>query len=476
MSDDLLVDVIVIGAGTAGMPCAIEAATAGARVLVIEKSEEVGGTLHVSGGHMSAAGAARQLAAGIKDSPQRHYDDIQRIAAGTARDDLTRLAVDHAAATVDWLDGLGMQFDNRTPRIVYGHKPYETPRTVYGIDEARSILAVLQPAFDALVAQGQIMLWLSTAVEALVTEADTVIGVTVAGPDRPQQVRAKAVVLATGGFGAAPDLFSQIEGAPLVSAARPTSTGDGLRLATDLGAGIGGQGQYIPTFGGLTSPEDPGRVTWSDRPLLVPTERTPWEVYVDVSGARFIAEDEPSIDAKERALVQLPDMRFWCVFDATALAHSPHIVVGWSPEDLDGRAGTHPAVHKGSSLIKLATSAGIDPAGLLQTVEDYNLAVTHNRPDPFGRTARPAAIVTPPFYALANHAVTLITFAGVDVTDDLQVRREDGTCIPGLYAIGEVIGTAATMGKAFCSGMAITPALAFGRLVGKRLGAELTGV
>lgn len=469
-------DLIVVGAGTAGMPCAIEAAQAGARVLVVEKSDQVGGTLHVSGGHLSAAGSARQVAAGIADSPADHYADIQRIADGTAREDLTRLAVEHAAETVDWLDGLGMEFHARTPRIVYGHEPYQTPRTVYGTDEARSILAAIRPAFGGLVYRGQITLWLSTAVTELVTDSGAVVGVSVVTPGGPEQVRAQAVVLATGGFGAAPDLFSQIEGAPLVSAAHPTSTGDGLRLATALGAGIGGQGHYVPTFGGLTSPEDPGRVTWSERPLLVPTERTPWEIYVAASGSRFIAEDHPSIDAKERALAHLPDMRFWCVFDATALAHSPHIVVGWSPQDLDGRAGTHPAVHKAASLAELADSAGINAAGLSNTVEEYNSAVTHNRPDPFGRTARPAAIVTPPFYALANHAVTLITFAGVDVTTDLQVRRADGSVIPGLYAVGEVIGAAATMGNAFCSGMAITPALAFGRLVGRRLGEKLARV
>jgi fumarate reductase flavoprotein subunit len=68
-----------------------------------------------------------------------------------------------------------------------------------------------------------------------------------------------------------------------------------------------------------------------------------------------------------------------------------------------------------------------------------------------------------------NHPVTLITFAGVDVDARLRVRRADGRAVPGLYAVGEVIGSAAVNGNAFCSGMCLTPALAFGRIAGRHL-------
>jgi fumarate reductase flavoprotein subunit len=145
------------------------------------------------------------------------------------------------------------------------------------------------------------------------------------------------------------------------------------------------------------------------------------------------------------------------------------MVHGWSPEDLAAACGRRRGVHSGADLAVLAGRAGIDPDGLRATVDRYNDGEARGRDADFGRTHLPAPIVEPPFYAIENHPVTLITFAGVDVDTDLRVRRADGRTIPGLYAIGEVIGSAAVNGNAFCSGMCLTPALAFGRLVARHL-------
>ncbi len=79
-----------------------------------------------------------------------------------------------------------------------------------------------------------------------------------------------------------------------------------------------------------------------------------------------------------------------------------------------------------------------------------------------------------PFYAIRNHAITLVTFVGLDIDTDFTVRAENGQRIEGLYAVGEVIGAGATCGNSFCSGMLVTPALTFGRLLGERLGAQLS--
>ena len=86
-------DIIVVGAGTAGLPCAIFGARAGARVLLLDKEPEIGGTLHVSGGHLSAAGTKRQKERGIEDHSDDHYDDIMRISRGSVRKDLVQLAL-----------------------------------------------------------------------------------------------------------------------------------------------------------------------------------------------------------------------------------------------------------------------------------------------------------------------------------------------------------------------------------------------
>lgn len=468
------VDVLIVGAGTAGIPCALEALAAGARVLLVDKADRVGGTLHLSGGHMSAAGTRRQRERGVVDDPADHLVDVERISRGAGRRDLIGLAVREAPGTVDWLDALGFPFDPVTPRIVYGHEPYGVPRTYYGPQEGRSILAVLEPLLAPHLATGQLQLWLSSPVLALTTDPSRVVtGADVRRSDgHTERVRAAATVLATGGYGADAALFAELDRAPLVTAASPTSTGDGLRLARELGAGLAGQGCFLPTFGGLPDPEDPGRARWHDRPLLVATERPPWEVYVDRDGARFVREDSPSIDHKERALARLPDLTFWTVFDARALRESRPMVVGWEPEDLDARAGVRVGVHRADSLEGLARAAGIDPAGLAGTVRDYNYGVAAGR-DYLGRSHLPAPIAEPPFYALENHGVTLITFVGVDVDEQLRVRSADGEVVAGLWAAGEVLGAAATSGNSFCGGMLVTPALAFGRFLGRRLGAEV---
>lgn len=470
------VDVVIVGAGAAGLSCAVSAAAGGASVLLVEKERRLGGTLHLSGGHLAAAGTERQRERGIVDSAAAHLADVQRISQGTARTDLVELVTAHAADTVDWLDRRGFGFDPETPRIVYGHEPYETARTVYGVDEGMSILAVLQAELERVQASADLELWLGAAVTGLLTADDgRVTGISVLRSGQEVDVRAGSVVMATGGYAADPELFLELEGVPLVSAGARTSTGDGIHLGLSVGAALQGAGTYLPTFGGLPDPVSAGKANWHDRQRLT-SERPPWEIYVDRDGRRWVAEDEESIDEKERALVGVPDQTFWTVFDDAALTAATgglqQIVVGREPDEVRAMANTRPGVHSAGSLAELAELAGIDGGGLAATVAAYNQAVEAGTDDEFGRTHLPAPIEQAPFYALRNHAITLVTFQGLDIDADCAVRSADGGVISGLYAVGEVIGAGATCGNSFCSGMLLTPALTLGRLLGERLGAS----
>jgi fumarate reductase flavoprotein subunit len=126
------VDVVVVGAGTAGLPAAIEAADAGARVMLIDKQPEIGGMLHISTGQFSGAGTRRQHARGIDDSPAAHLADVERLSHGRANRELVELAVSQQGEAVDWLDDLGFEFADDTPRLVPGHELYSVPRTLRG--------------------------------------------------------------------------------------------------------------------------------------------------------------------------------------------------------------------------------------------------------------------------------------------------------------------------------------------------------
>ncbi len=462
-----------MGAGTAGLPCAIHAAQSGARVLLVEKDNRIGGTLHITGGHMAAGGTRRQAERGIADSPAQHLADIKRITKGTAREDLVEIVAEHAPDTIEWLTDRDFPFAPESPRIVYGHEPYDVARTYYGKDEGISILEVLTKELEATQASHDLTVWTASPVTELLTDADgAVTGVSVYHGGDEVEIHG-VVVLATGGYGSEPELFMEFDGAPLVSAAAKTSTGDGILLGQSIGAGLQGEGTYLPTFGGLPDPQSPGRANWNDRQRLT-SERPPREIYVDKHGKRWVREDEESIDEKERALAKIDDQTFWTIFDDAALEVSTgdlnQMIVGKEPDAVRAVADTRPGVHSAATLSELAAKAGIDEAGLLSTVEAFNKAVEAGQDPEFGREYLPAPIAQGPFYAVRNHAITLVTFTGLDIDAEFGVRDEEGNTIPGLYAIGEVIGAGATCGNTFCGGMLTTPALTFGRLLGTRLG------
>lgn len=465
-------DVIVVGAGTAGIPCAVAAAQAGASVLLVDKAAEIGGALHLSTAQMSAGGSRRQAVKGLADSPDLHYEDVLRINRGTGRRDLIRLAVDEAPKTVEFLDERGIDWDPDCPKLLYFHEAYNVARTVWGRRGGLSILDILRRELAAWVRPGAVELWLEADVQRLLTDDDgSVTGVEVHSGGAVQQVNAAAVVLATGGYAANPQLFEELHDRPLYSVAWPTSTGDGINLATQVGGQVVGTDTWLPTFGGLPGPEEEWKVAWQDRSRNWAAQmREQWELYVLRDGRRFVAEDNEHIDSKERALAEVPDLTFFQIFDMRVLKEGPEIFSFCTNDELPTLVGKRRGVFGGDSLRGLAAAAGIDAGRLETTVRDYNRAVTSGSGDELGRQLLPVPIDEPPFFAVQNHGISVISFGGVDVDGELRVRRHDGEVVPGLYAVGEVLGAGAVSGNAFCGGMLVTPAISFGQWLGYRLG------
>lgn len=467
------VDILVIGAGTAGLPCAMEAARGGARVLLVEQCEDVGGTLHVSLGQMSGAGTRLQSERGIADTAQAHIDDIARINRGTGRGDLLARTVPGQGETIDWLMEHGFEMDPACPAILHLHEAYRTARTYWGVEGGLSVLKVLRPLLSEALERLPLELRCRTEAVRLLAEGRRVGGARLRdlATGEEYEVAAHSVVLATGGYGASPELFARFTGdRPLFTAAMPGSTGSGLVMAEAAGARITGAELFLPTYAGVVSEAGGHRIVWRQMPSLTPQVRQPWELHLDRSGRRFVREDDPSVDAREHALETLPDLSFWCVFDDRILAEAPPLLPGWTEAELTAAWEAHPSFVTAPDLAGLARETGMDPGELAASVAAYNDARAANRSDRMGREHRPLPVEGPGFRAILMHGMVLKTPAGLDVSDRLEVRDSEGQPIAGLHAVGEAIGGSALSGKGFVSGMSVTPALTLGRWLGRQLG------
>ncbi len=469
--------IIVVGAGTAGMPLAIAAADGGADVVLLEKSGRVGGTLFWSRGQLAAAGTAAQQAAGISDSPTAHFDDAFRLGHGQADPALLRRATELAPAMIAWLQEHGMQFPAATPHQS-SHEPYRVPRSHTGVREGRSILEVFEPELRRRLEAGSIDLLFRHRAQRLLMERDAVIGVeAVAADGEPKEILGDAVVLATGGYGANPRYVAAagpVAESALIASAE-TSTGDGLRMAAAIGGEWVRRDVLLAAEGGIEDPDRPGFTLPYVYPALNPAARPPAEIWINARGERFVAEDEPSQAVRERALLAQPGGAMWIVFDETILQHVAPLLSSTSPEvprftpvRVRELATRNEIFAMSNSLAGLAAAIGV-PAGALQaTVAGYNGMVAYGSHDPLGRQIRPFSLDTPPFYALPVRAKILNVAGGLKVDDSLRVLSEDGP-IAGLYAVGEVCGSGLLSGDAFVGGLSLTGALTLGRWLGETL-------
>ncbi len=472
-------DVIIAGAGTAGIPAAIFAARRGARVLLLEHADTVGGTLHISGGQLSAAGNRMQADKGIEDSPQEHFDDVMRITKGTADAKMVRLAVDNAPGTLDWLLANGFEPLPDHPVIHFGHEPYSIPRTYWGADNGLSILKVLETELAAELEKGGISLRLQTELIGLErNDSGTVTGVVVRNQDGTTEAFAgRNTVLTSGGYAANEELFPvYTNGYPLFGGAYPYSQGAGIRLAFEAGAELRHSDTFVPIFAGVADIEGSGEMTIITH--TTPQWREPWEIYVNRAGKRFVTEDTKSVDEREMRLIEQPDLTFWVIYDAVIADEAPTIfgrprhrhdlTGGLGAADIEKAFSGHPSFCRAESLRALAGETGIDAAGLEATVADYNAGVESGS-DSLGRKHMPKPIAVPPFHAIKHHGMSVSGPAGVAIDEHLRVLKADGTPILNLYAAGEVLGTGLFHGKAIVGGMNATPALTFGRLLGQSI-------
>ncbi|MCB2106914.1 MAG: FAD-dependent oxidoreductase [Rhodobacteraceae bacterium] len=465
-------DLIVVGGGNSGLPAAIFAARRNAKVLVIEAAGQVGGTLFLSSGQMSAAGTKLQKSKGIVDTPQLHYDDIMRISKGTANPGLVRIAVDGNGETFDWLMDNGLKVGAEHPILGTTHEPYSVERYAWSTEKGGlAILEILERNLQPEIDKGNVKVLTSTEAVDLIMEGGAVVGVVSKGEDGTlTRHRGTNILLTCGGYVSNPAMFEKYEGVRKYNdSSYPYSQGIGVKLAEAAGGFVHGGNLHAPLFGGILQTRDyPSPMMQIFRPW--PATRPPWEIWVNIEGQRFVSEDVLSHDAVEEGILKQPGNRAWVVFDETAIKNAPQILSTrqYTREDYLGMFNEHDFFFKDDTIEGLAKRSGVDPKGLSETIAAYNKGQASGK-DQFGRKHMPAPIAQGPFYAILTHSWSFLSFGGIAVDDELRVIRQDKTPIKGLYAAGEVIGAGQTMGHSHCGGMCVTPALTFGRLLGSKM-------
>ena len=470
------------------MPCAIEASKRGRKVLVIEKDSKAGGTLHLTGGHMSAGGTRRQLEKGIIDSKENHFNEVMEISLNTADADLVKIATDEAPNTINWLEDLGFEFAPESPRFIYGHVPYKNPRTHYSSEAGKGLLKILMPLWEKEIENGNITFLPSHTFIDLIIEQNEAIGVKC--KDSNEEVskffikvrpsggfrgdrRFGAVILTTGGYGGNPKYFAEKHPTlpPLRSTANPLCTGDGIRIAEENKLATWGFEKHIGSLGGIELEPDSGSVdfwtAWAS--ILTSIYRPPREIYVNIEGKRFMDENESNADTRERIAAEQPEQCFYMIFDEKALAEDIPLILGWTKERIKEEAQKNKSFFVAENIQELAKKTDLPTEILIKTIADFNAFVENENDIDFGRTHLKNKVETAPFYAVKTYVSVILTFGGIKVDENLQVLNGENIVVKNLYAAGEAIGMAATSGNAFCSGMAVTPALCFGRILGRKL-------
>lgn len=463
---ELCADVVVIGAGGAGMAAAVTANQAGKSVIVIEKTGSMGGNTILSGGALNAVDEGSEAALSRDDSVERHYNQTMNGGDNQGDPELVRKLVSEAWDGVLWLKSLGMEFSGEVTTVAgglweRGQKPSEPEGTgfflAYGhyVDTHEGIEVVYH-----------------TKAEELIVENGVVVGAVCTGKTGNKvTVRANnGVVLATGGFGQNIEMREKYNnetklwptlGEGIRSTNTSAITGDGMRMAQAIGAELIQMGNIQllplgdPETGSLSGNIGHGAVSF---------------IFLNLNGERFTDEGGRR-DDMTRALFAQPEQCMWMIMDSDTYPKGTELNnFGEHINDLvaAGRA------FKADTLEELAEMIGIPAENVIKTVSEYNRHCIggdlEGQPDEFGRTlfsdskGRNNGINTAPFYAAKRVPTVHHTMGGIKINTNTEVLDTNGNVIPGLFAAGEVTG--GIHGTNRLGGNALADALVFGRTAG----------
>lgn len=439
-------DVVIIGSGGTGLSAAIQANELGMKVAVLEKEKELGGNTNRASSGMNAAETNVQLHHGVIDNVADFYHETYKDGGRLNDKDMLGYFVYHTAPAIDWLADHDIKLDDIT--ITGGMSKKRTHRPA----SMAPIGGFLVKSLLEVVAQEDIPVFNKTKVTKLRRADDgRVNGVEVNADGITKVINAKAVILATGGFGASkeyikrfrPDLESY------KTTNQPGATGDGLKLAENVGAELMQMNlvQVHPTV-------------QQDNPhvyLIGEAVRGEGAIMVNGEGKRFVNElNTRKICAN--AITALPEHSAYLIFDQGIRDHVKAI-------EFYDKVGL--VVH-GETIEDLAKKINVDPSNLKQTVTTWNQAVENHDDAEFGRTTgMDRGITKPGFFAIHIAPAIHYTMGGIHITPKTQVLDGNGDIIKGLFAAGEVAG--GLHGNNRVGGNSIAETIVFGRQAGQQV-------
>ena len=432
-------EIVIIGAGGAGMTAAIMAQQAGKDFVILEKMPYVGGNTTKATGGMNAAETHYQKEQDIEDSKALFAADTMQ--GGHALNDpqLVAMLANSSSDAIDWLDSIGAEL----PKISFSGGA--SVNRIHAPADGSGVGNYLVDRFSAKLDELGVEVMLNTtATELLVDAEGKICGVKAEGADALYTFNCKAVVLATGGFGANLDMIAEyrpdLQGTVTTNA--PGATGDGILMAKALGADLVDieQIQLHPTVEQTTSM------------LITESVRGDGAILVNQQGLRFTNE-LLTRDAVSAAELAQEGQYAYILFDQNLRDHLKAIEK-YVKAELTVQADT---------IEGLAEQLGIDPATLAKTLADWNEIVKNQRDPDFGRTTgMNADLTTPPYYAIKIAPGIHHTMGGVKINTAAEVINTEGKVIPGLFAAGEVTG--GVHGGNRLGGNAVADIVIFGRI------------
>ncbi len=435
-------DIVVIGSGGAGFSAAITARDLGAKVIVLEKMPITGGNTQLASGGMNAAGTRYQAALGIKDSWQLMYDDTIKGGKNRGIPALVEILAKNSADAVDWLVSFGADLSGVTRSGGASADRFHGPK------DGGPVGPEIMKALRSAAAQRKIDVRMnSTVLHINLDPGGAVTGVQVRERgNHLYEIQARALILAAGGFSANPQMVAKYcsQCAGMATSNQPGATGDGIVLASEIGAQLKDmdQIQIHPSLGAGTNI------------LVSEVVRGAGAILVNREGKRFVNEITTR-DVASAAVLRQTGKTAFSIFDE-GLRKRLKLIEGYFHLGL---------VKQGATTDELAQVLGIDPAAFAATIANYNKYQEAKSDPDFQRPDMPRPINQPNFYSIEIQPGIHYTMGGVLFNAQAQALGRDGKPIPGLYAAGEVTG--GVHGANRLGGNSTVETVVFGRIAGR---------